>query len=55
MTLFNELHASGQTIVLVTHEADIAEHANREVVLRDGQIERDTAAADIAPLAQQEA
>ena len=41
MTLFDSLHADGQTIVLVTHEADIAEHAHRKVVLRDGQIEQD--------------
>jgi putative ABC transport system ATP-binding protein len=41
MTLFDELHAEGQTIVLVTHEHDIAEHAHRRVILRDGQIELD--------------
>ena len=41
MALFGELHAEGQTIVLVTHEPDIAEHAHRQIVLRDGQIERD--------------
>jgi putative ABC transport system ATP-binding protein len=41
MNLFLELHARGQTIVLVTHEHDIAEHAERRIVLRDGLIERD--------------
>jgi putative ABC transport system ATP-binding protein len=41
MALFDRLHAEGQTIVLVTHEHDIAEHAHRRVVLRDGQIEHD--------------
>jgi putative ABC transport system ATP-binding protein len=41
MTLFDNLHDEGQTIVLVTHEHDIAEHAHRRVVLRDGQIEQD--------------
>jgi putative ABC transport system ATP-binding protein len=41
MTLFDRLHDEGQTIVLVTHEHDIAEHAHRRVVLRDGQIEQD--------------
>ncbi len=41
MTLFDQLHASGQTIVLVTHEHDIAEHASRAIILRDGLIERD--------------
>jgi putative ABC transport system ATP-binding protein len=41
MALFEELHRQGQTIVLVTHEADIARHARRIVHLRDGNIERD--------------
>ena len=41
MTLFDALHANGQTIVLVTHEHDIAEHAHRQVHLRDGKVERD--------------
>jgi putative ABC transport system ATP-binding protein len=41
MALFDALHASGQTIVLVTHEHDIAEHAHRSVMLRDGLIESD--------------
>ncbi|HSJ26554.1 MAG TPA: ABC transporter ATP-binding protein [Longimicrobiales bacterium] len=36
MALFEELHDSGQTILLVTHETDIAEHAHRIVTLRDG-------------------
>jgi putative ABC transport system ATP-binding protein len=41
MQLFGELHGQGQTVVLVTHEPDIAEHAERRIVLRDGVIERD--------------
>jgi putative ABC transport system ATP-binding protein len=41
MALFDELHDAGQTIVLVTHEHDIANHAHRSVVLRDGLIESD--------------
>ncbi len=41
MALFEELHRSGQTIVLVTHEHDIALHANRTVTLRDGIISSD--------------
>jgi len=48
MALFDELHAEGQTIILVTHEQDIAEHAQRVLTLRDGLIESDlvrTAAA----------
>ncbi len=41
MGLLDELHRSGQTIVLVTHEDYIAEHANRIIRLRDGMIESD--------------
>jgi len=41
MALFQKLHESGNTIILVTHEPDIAAHANRVIALRDGQIERD--------------
>jgi putative ABC transport system ATP-binding protein len=38
MALFDELHQTGNTVVLVTHEADIAEHAWRRVTLRDGKV-----------------
>lgn len=41
MALFEELHAQGNTIVLVTHEHDIALHAHRVVSLRDGLVEKD--------------
>jgi putative ABC transport system ATP-binding protein len=41
MAMFDELHAAGQTIILVTHEDDIAAHAHRIVRLRDGLIESD--------------
>ena len=41
MRQFEELNKQGQTIVLVTHEHDIAEHAKRQVHLKDGLIERD--------------
>jgi putative ABC transport system ATP-binding protein len=41
MGLFEQLHATGQTIVLVTHEHDIAAHADRQVHLKDGTVERD--------------
>jgi putative ABC transport system ATP-binding protein len=45
MELFDELHRSGNTIILVTHEADIAAHAYRQVILRDGQMLSDQVTA----------
>ena len=41
MRVFADLHAAGQTVIMVTHEPDIAAHAERVVVLRDGQVESD--------------
>jgi putative ABC transport system ATP-binding protein len=41
MAVFEELHDAGQTIIIVTHEADIAAHARRQVHLLDGRIARD--------------
>ncbi len=41
MSLFEKLHESGNTIVLVTHEADIAAYAKRTIHLRDGKVEDD--------------
>jgi putative ABC transport system ATP-binding protein len=41
MALFHRLHGEGQTIVMVTHEPDIAAHAQRVVVLRDGVVASD--------------
>jgi len=41
MALFGELHDEGQTIILVTHEADIAKHASRHIHLRDGLVTED--------------
>jgi len=41
MGVFDQLHAAGQTIVLITHERDIAAHAHRAIHLMDGQIELD--------------
>lgn len=41
MGLFNEIHANGNTVILVTHEEDIAEYAHRVIRLRDGVIESD--------------
>ena len=41
MALFERLHQQGNTIVLVTHEHDIAVHAHRVIHIRDGKVERD--------------
>jgi putative ABC transport system ATP-binding protein len=41
MALFDELNATGHTIVLVTHEHDIAQHARRIITFRDGKIAED--------------
>jgi putative ABC transport system ATP-binding protein len=41
LSLFDRLHKTGNTIILVTHEADVAVHARRVIHLRDGMIERD--------------
>lgn len=42
MKLFGEIHSNGNTVILVTHEEDIASHAHRIIRLRDGMIESDT-------------
>ncbi|HCF02726.1 ABC transporter ATP-binding protein [Flavobacterium sp.] len=42
MKLFGDIHASGNTVILVTHEEEIAAYANRIIRLRDGLIESDT-------------
>ena len=53
MNLFDELHQAGNTVILVTHEPDIAAHAWRQVLLRDGKVLSDQpterAAAVAAP------
>ena len=41
MGVFDRLHGSGNTIILVTHEAEIAAYAHRSIHIRDGQIEKD--------------
>ena len=46
MAVFERLHSAGNTIILVTHEADIAAHAHRTISIRDGQVEKDTRRGD---------
>lgn len=42
MALFTDLNSRGQTILMVTHEDEIAAHARRLIRMRDGRIEDDT-------------
>ena len=42
MATFDQLHAEGQTIIVVTHEDSVADHCARRIRLRDGEIEEDT-------------
>jgi putative ABC transport system ATP-binding protein len=48
MAVFAGLHRAGQTVIMVTHEPDIAAHAERTVVLRDGRVESDRRATEAA-------
>ncbi len=48
MAVFEELHAQGQTVVMVTHEPDIAACAERIITLRDGKVASDRAAGESA-------
>jgi putative ABC transport system ATP-binding protein len=45
MALFERLYQAGNTIVLVTHEPDVAAHAHRTIHIRDGQVEKDVVRA----------
>jgi len=41
MSIFRELHQEGNTIILITHEPEIAEYADRGIVIKDGLIVQD--------------
>ena len=49
MTLFERLHATGNTIILITHEADVAAYAHRVIHLRDGRVEKDVRQSHLSP------
>jgi len=55
MELFEDLHSKGNTIIMVTHEEDIAKYAHRIVRMRDGLIESDTLNEDITTAAKLQA
>ncbi|HEV8661085.1 MAG TPA: macrolide ABC transporter ATP-binding protein, partial [Thermoanaerobaculia bacterium] len=48
MGIFHQLNESGKTIVLITHEQDIAQHARRIVHVRDGRIQQDERIKQVA-------
>ena len=52
MRLLQDIHDSGNTIILVTHEEDIAKHAHRIIRLRDGEVESDEKNTEIVTLEQ---
>jgi putative ABC transport system ATP-binding protein len=44
LALIDEVHGGGQTVIMVTHDTEVAAHAQRQVLLRDGKVEHDSAA-----------
>jgi putative ABC transport system ATP-binding protein len=49
LTLFERLHGTGNTIILITHEADVAAYAHRVIHLRDGRVEQDVRQSHRSP------
>lgn len=54
MAIFEEIHRNGNTVILVTHEPDIADHAHRVIRLRDGLVESDMLNANITTVSNPE-
>jgi putative ABC transport system ATP-binding protein len=54
MGVFARLHETGNTIILVTHEPEIAAYAHRVISIRDGQVEKDTRQKSEPELAAQQ-
>lgn len=54
MEIFEKIHGAGNTVILVTHEEDISEHAHRIIRLRDGVIETDLQNQNIVSFAQRQ-
>ena len=50
MRVFDELHSEGQTIIMVTHELEVSEHAERVITLRDGMVESHNAKREHRPV-----
>jgi len=50
MKVFDELHSEGQTIIMVTHELEVSEHAERVITLRDGMVESHNARREHRPV-----
>lgn len=49
MALLKEIHTSGRTVILITHDEQVAAHAHRIIKLQDGEVISDTGRADEAP------
>ena len=52
LVLFQKLHAEGRTIIFVTHNPEIAQYSSRNIVLRDGQVKKDSTNPDILSAAE---
>jgi len=52
MKVFDELHDAGQTIIMVTHELEVSEHAERVITLRDGMVESHDAQREQRPVVE---